>query len=1170
MLKAFGLFTQTPLDFAGDKILHVVYGPNGAGKSTTLRAVGDLLFGIPERTADAFLHQAPDLRLGAVLLGRDGSPIEVVRRKGRKDTLLSPDGAALDEAVLARLLGGIDRKLFESAFGLSRDRLVAGGKELLAGRGGMGEVLFGAALGAAGLHELLRALDAETEALFKPQGHNPRVNAALRELSDARKRIQQLALQPAEYSRRNQELADAQDELVKLERELMEAREGMVRLARLQRVLPLVAERDQALAERDALGHEREVPEALAEARAHASADLDGAVAARVEAEGRIVDLESRRSEHEVSAALVARAEEVTALHREIGAYAQAGRDLPRVEAELREAERDARVLATALFPDTGLSDLDSRRPHPAALGRVSELARDHGELRGRVGAAEDSLREKEAVLTRAEAALQALPPAADAGRLEAAVQAAQRAGALESELEENQAAVVDIEGRAGAGLAGLGLWTGSLQELEALPVPVAETVERFERELADIDRRRGPVVARADTERTRAAEAARRLAELEAAGELPGEDELAAARTRRDRGWALVRAAWLEGAADEEAARAFDAERPLDRAYEGSVAESDRVADVRLQEAERLAERAQLDSTRHLAEKDLADAEAQLEELVEEEARVREAWQKSWRPAGIDPLPPAEMRAWLGRRNALTALAGQRRDMESAAHRQERTAKTHLEALAEALGTLKLAAGEPAETLAARLDRAGAELRGVEKANGAREKAEERVDTLGEERDVLAERLNGARAAFAAWQDNWTEAIQVLALPGSASPEQAQAVAADLAKLFALLDEAAGFRRRVEGMKRIRDTFETAALGLTGELAPDLADLSAEQAVGLLNVRLTVALTAAAATAQLDEQLALERAARDKADRLAADAEFRLAALVAQVDCRDLNELLEAERLSAAAREFDKRVAGLESQIVVAGARPLSELLVEAEGTSADEVDAGLPGKEAEVADLESRLAPLLETIGAQRQDVARMDGSDEAAMAAEEAASLLARIRREGEEYARHRLASALLRRAIDRYREESQGPLVRRVGELFPLLTAGSFDGVAVDYDDRDEPVLAGRRGGVHVRVEGMSDGERDQLYLALRIASIERYAEAGDPPPLIADDLFLNFDDERARAGLEVLAELAGRMQVLFFTHHLHLVDIARDAISGGVLRVHELAGPAWPPNAQESP
>ena len=51
-------------------------------------------------------------------------------------------------------------------------------------------------------------------------------------------------------------------------------------------------------------------------------------------------------------------------------------------------------------------------------------------------------------------------------------------------------------------------------------------------------------------------------------------------------------------------------------------------------------------------------------------------------------------------------------------------------------------------------------------------------------------------------------------------------------------------------------------------------------------------------------------------------------------------------------------------------------------------------------------------------------------------------------------------------------------------------------------------------------------------------------SGTPP---ADDLFVNFDDERAEAGFQVLAEIARSSQVLFFTHHPHLVEIAKAVV-----------------------
>ena len=94
------------------------------------------------------------------------------------------------------------------------------------------------------------------------------------------------------------------------------------------------------------------------------------------------------------------------------------------------------------------------------------------------------------------------------------------------------------------------------------------------------------------------------------------------------------------------------------------------------------------------------------------------------------------------------------------------------------------------------------------------------------------------------------------------------------------------------------------------------------------------------------------------------------------------------------------------------------------------------------------------------------------------------------------------------------------------------------------------------GREIGVDGLSEGEADQLYLALRLASLERYAETNAPMPLVLDDVLQSFDEDRTRVALEVLGEVAEKIQVLLFTHHRRVVEIAR-ACLGPRLVVHDL-------------
>ena len=99
-----------------------------------------------------------------------------------------------------------------------------------------------------------------------------------------------------------------------------------------------------------------------------------------------------------------------------------------------------------------------------------------------------------------------------------------------------------------------------------------------------------------------------------------------------------------------------------------------------------------------------------------------------------------------------------------------------------------------------------------------------------------------------------------------------------------------------------------------------------------------------------------------------------------------------------------------------------------------------------------------------------------------------------------------------------------------------------------DDAGASLQARRADGRLVALDGLSDGTRDQLYLALRLAALELYLDNARPMPFIADDLFINYDDARTLAGLRELSDISRRTQVVFLTHHAHMVELARDHLA----------------------
>jgi uncharacterized protein YhaN len=55
----------------------------------------------------------------------------------------------------------------------------------------------------------------------------------------------------------------------------------------------------------------------------------------------------------------------------------------------------------------------------------------------------------------------------------------------------------------------------------------------------------------------------------------------------------------------------------------------------------------------------------------------------------------------------------------------------------------------------------------------------------------------------------------------------------------------------------------------------------------------------------------------------------------------------------------------------------------------------------------------------------------------------------------------------------------------------------------------------------------------------------HIEQAMPLPFIADDIFINYDDARSKSGFEALKALSEHTQVIFLSHHDHLIPTVQD-------------------------
>jgi uncharacterized protein YhaN len=174
----------------------------------------------------------------------------------------------------------------------------------------------------------------------------------------------------------------------------------------------------------------------------------------------------------------------------------------------------------------------------------------------------------------------------------------------------------------------------------------------------------------------------------------------------------------------------------------------------------------------------------------------------------------------------------------------------------------------------------------------------------------------------------------------------------------------------------------------------------------------------------------------------------------------------------------------------------------------------------------------------------------------------SLLPKLEEQITEYAAVHLARQILKRTIQRFSERRHDSLLSHAGRYFTTLTGGAFRGLDVDESESGDAILLAVRNEPNepVMVNGLSDGTRDQLFLALRLAGIEQHLRTHGPMPIAIDDVLVNFDDARAAATLKCLAELSKQTQVILFTHHAHVVEIATSVAKDAVC-CHDLSAGA---------
>ena len=1138
--------------------LNLLIAPNGAGKSVLRGAFCDLLFNIPGQTAMGFRYGYGGMRLAAEAIAPDGTPFAFARRKGQGNTLLDADGAPLDPAALARLLGTADRTLLERLFALDTERLRRGGEALLASDGAVADALLSAAGGLRQARQLRVTLEDARDALAPERKSQTRpFYAALDHFLDAQRRLTASVQRPEWREKQETEFRHLEAALAQARKESHAAAQRLAQLQRVRLVAGTLRQHDDAAAWLAAHPDAPTLPPGTgarlaqaAEALTRAELLLQRERTARDAAAQALAGIAR-------DAAVTDAAKAIDSLLRRASVAAQALRDIPKRAAELAASEDRIAALLRDLGIDLPTARAAEAIPRDALVTEARRLFSAHEKLQAEL----DRLPDEQAAVTReierTETELARLPAPADTEAVEREARESRRTGDPAQLAQRAAQLIAETSAALAAAQRRIPVWPeGGV----ALPVQPQSAYERLDAARADAAAR----LQAADSElaRLRAEDAAEavRLAKLAEAGPLPNAAAIAAARARRDAGWQLIyRRAFTPSPPPPEAETAWAGETPLPLAFERAVAEADGLADLRNRESARVAQAAELARLRTERQPGFAAAEAARRQADAAHKAARAAWQLALDPLGLAAATTlAELRPLLaGRDKVIDALrerdaaAATRTDLE---HRQTEAAQR----LARLLGTAAAPAAADLPSLLAASDNLVETARKTEQ---ARTRLRDRLDTQRGTQREKAHALAAAQGRREAWLQDWAAIRAALRRPGTEAPAATVALLDQFAKLETESQKAEALRERLREMREDVAAFGRDAAALAARLAPDLATADGAVIAEEIGRRLAEEQGREKLRKQARATLESAEAAHAKQEQQHATSAIELQTLLAVIGAGSQEAAAPLVALAAERADKARTLQDAAQQLADSGdGRDIAVLRDEVARFATDTIRDDIEAAGNDRTRAEDAAQALAAQIATARDTMAREAEDTASVQAAADQQSSVATLGRVLDEALLMHLAALLLGDALANLDASGSSALLTRIGARFRTLTEGAFERIiAADDGDGTAKLRAVPRDfpGEAKEVAPLSDGTRDQLFLALRLAAIEDHVATAPPLPFIGDDILQTFDDERARAAMQALLDLSAHVQVILLSHHPHLRALAA-TLGEGRVQVCEIA------------
>lgn len=1203
-LTAFGHFSGLTLDFGktlakasassgvnadpvtGDvntaSDFHIVYGDNEAGKSTTLSAIVELLFGMPVRSTWNFVHANEVLEIGARLWQSNQGGAQTLDVRRLKNRLLDAEGSRLNEIIIDT--HGLSRDAFRARFSLDDQVLEEGSEAILRQEGDLGAALFGASSGLSDISARLDEAMESANAFWQPKKTStielPKLRKELDELRNSRKEHE---LDAREWKRLRKAI-DAQRERCELTAASLRSLETTLKRHERDRI---AIGRAFTLKDRRAHLETLQKPPKWPGTRPR-SASFEIQRLVKADAEIAAARKQLQQDSENVATLIVDTKvldaqERIESLQQQHDTLTSQRAERPALEEQKLAMEHRLQSLSEplAVLPTAANSAGPLTRD---TIDRLDQLAREYATLSAEhQSAGSEARRAEEALANHAgsdatvpgnettsvlELAAESKTPdqpvmALDEvrlTRLKAKLDAITEA-APSARLDEAQSSLHALEQERDEAMRQLLPWQGAPATLLTMSLPVVDTLDSVDKRLAEVnERQRQTLKTRSDSENARTAIAEQQALDKANRGVDPMDIEASGAL--RDRCF-------------NELQSAVEAERPhaelttllasLRAALSGhdalvrqQVANSE--ASARIQEA---ASRISAERTR------LEQLDSTLLTIDRAFGTCQEELDAGNRDIGLPSPSSADLRDWLRKRDQ--TLDCERRVKQAQAELQQRHDELNAAACALAQALSPCLDNAAQDTLREGLPMPDLLSIGRQSLAHLLETQEASIRELAEQQRLNRDFRQRERAvlttiqALEHWQPRWQRAASSTAYENDWTTVPAETLI-DLLPTLRKFSECHQELNQSQAALIVLDQrigqFNEDVLSLAKRLNPEpsIDPVHHDASLGLGSIKRRLADSLKAQT-EFGRSEARQSALIEEIATLEAQSEpvrGQVHTMMQLASTRTSDDLQQS--LEAMAQYDDVQLAISELEEDLQRTLAPESLPDELERLHLLDVEA----LDVDIAHLSHEIAKTREQLSEEQQERMRLELStegvaddDTVATLTETRENLLLDIEERARDALSLRLGKLAVEAALRRYRDAHRSTMMRHARESFKELTRGHYVDLRAQAGDKGLERLIGIRGnGVSLQASQMSKGTRFQLFLALRIAAYHEYADQRTPLPFIADDILESSDDQRTQAAISQLHAMSRRGQVIYLTHHRHLVDIAREQC-GDEVRIHQL-------------